>query len=500
MPAFLHARFLILVLFTLLFPAALVVCSLPVTLNLERAFPVKHRFELAELRARDRVRHRRILQTVGGVIDFPVDGTYNPMTVGLYFTKVKLGSPPKDFYVQLDTGSDILWVTCNPCDGCPTSSGLNIQLNSFDPATSTTVAAISCTSDTCSLAVEEAGAGCSSDGRQCSYSFQYGDGSGTSGYYLTDMFSFDMVLESSVSNSSAPIVFGCSDHQSADLTKPDRAVDGIFGFGKSRFSVISQLSSRGIAPKIFSHCLSGSSTGGGIWVLGEIVAPNIVYTPLVPSQPHYNVNLQSIAVNGQILPIDPAVFATSSNQGTIIDSGTTLAYLAGGAYDPFVSAISDTISQSVRRLNSKGTPCYLITSSVEQIFPSVALNFEGGATMVLRPVEYLVQEGYVDGTELWCIGFQRESDMSMTILGDLALRDKIFIYDLVNQRIGWTDYDCSLSVNVSGTSSRGEFVNAGQLSVSSSLSVNLRQVLIRTSIVAFLVHICLFGRFLFLLL
>jgi len=40
-----------------------------------------------------------------------------------------------------------------------------------------------------------------------------------------------------------------------------------------------------------------------------------------------------------VLPIDPAVFATSSGKGTIIDSGTTLAYLAEAAYDPFVNAV-----------------------------------------------------------------------------------------------------------------------------------------------------------------
>lgn len=40
---------------------------------------------------------------------------------------MKLGNPPKEFYVQIDTGSDILWVTCNPCNGCPTSSGLNVS-------------------------------------------------------------------------------------------------------------------------------------------------------------------------------------------------------------------------------------------------------------------------------------------------------------------------------------------------------------------------------------
>ncbi|KAA8550278.1 hypothetical protein F0562_001962, partial [Nyssa sinensis] len=45
----------------------------------------------------------------GGVVDFPVQGTYDPYLVGLYFTRVQLGSPPKEFYVQIDTGSDVLW-------------------------------------------------------------------------------------------------------------------------------------------------------------------------------------------------------------------------------------------------------------------------------------------------------------------------------------------------------------------------------------------------------
>jgi len=50
-------------------------------------------------------------------------------------------------------------------------------------------------------------------------------------------------------------------------------------------------------------------------------------------------NLQSISVNGQLLPINPAVFATSNDRGTIVDCGTTLAYLVQEAYDPLVSAV-----------------------------------------------------------------------------------------------------------------------------------------------------------------
>jgi Xylanase inhibitor C-terminal len=53
-------------------------------------------------------------------------------------------------------------------------------------------------------------------------------------------------------------------------------------------------------------------------------------------------NLEGIAVNGQVLAIDSSVFTTSTTQGTIVDSGTTLAYLAEQAFDPFVNAVSSS--------------------------------------------------------------------------------------------------------------------------------------------------------------
>lgn len=440
-------------------------------LPLERIFPLNQKVELEELRARDRARHARIMQSfAGGIVDFPVEGTSDPYLVGLYFTKVKLGSPPREFSVQIDTGSDILWVTCNACSNCPQSSGLGVELNFFSAASSSTASLISCSDTICASIVQTASAECSTEGKQCGYAFQYGDGSGTSGYYVSDLLSFDTMLGVSlIANSSAPIVFGCSTTLSGDLTKSDRAIDGIFGFGQQGLSVVSQLSSRGITPRVFSHCLKGEGNGGGTLVLGEIVDSRIVYTPLVPSQPHYNLYLQSIAVNGQLLPIDSSVFATSGNRGTIIDSGTTLAFLVAEAYDPFVSAITASVSQFARPFLSRGNQCYLVSTSISDIFPLVALNFAGSASMFLKPVDYLVHYGFVDGAAMWCIGFSRV-DQGVSILGDLVLKDKIFVYDLGRQRIGWADYDCSLSVNVSITSGKDEYVNAGQLSLTSSSS------------------------------
>jgi hypothetical protein len=59
------------------------------------------------------------------------------------------------------------------------------------------------------------------------------------------------------------------------------ATDGILGLGQNELSIISQLNSQGLSPKVFSHCLKGSEEGGGIFVLGKIVSPRLVFTPLV---------------------------------------------------------------------------------------------------------------------------------------------------------------------------------------------------------------------------
>ncbi|XP_071739592.1 aspartic proteinase 36-like [Rutidosis leptorrhynchoides] len=472
-----------------LLQAAVVLGGFPATLTLERAFPVNHIIELSKLRDRDSYRHRRILQQQSssvGVVDFQVEGTYDPYLVGFYYTKVQLGSPPKDYYVQIDTGSDALWVSCASCNSCPTSSGLQLPLKFYDPSKSSTSSKISCSDQRCSQASQS---GCSNN--QCSYIFNYGDGSNTSGYYVSDL----MHLDTGSSSSSTNVVFGCSTWQTGDLTIRDRAVDGIFGFGQQGLSIISQLSSQGIASDVFSHCLVGSDSGGGILVIGQIMDPNMVYTPLVQSQSHYNVNLQSISVNGQTLAIDPSTFAISDNQlGTIIDSGTTLAYLVQDAYTPFVDAITQSVSQSVQPIILNGNQCYLITSSVSSIFPTVSLNFAGGSSMHLRPQDYLLQQNSKSmggGAGIWCIGFQTSANQGITILGDLVLKDKIIVYDLGNQRIGWSDYDCSSSVNVS-TGGRSEVVKggSGQFGSNSSLQIT-RYELILMLIIASLLHFAL---------
>ncbi|XP_076907147.1 aspartic proteinase 36-like [Bidens hawaiensis] len=410
--------------------------------------------------------------------------------IRLYYSKVKLGSPPKEYYVQVDTGSDVLWVNCKDCKGCPTSSGLNIPVALYDHSSSSTSSLINCSDDKCFIGMQSGDAECSKD--QCSYRFKYGDGSATSGYYVSDLLHLEMMSDKTnqSSNASSSVAFGCSTYQSGELTMPDRAVDGIFGFGQQGLSVISQLSSQGAAPDAFSHCLVGDGDGGGILVIGQIMDPNMVYTPLVPSQQHYNLNLQSISVKDKKLSIDPSVFESSNNRkGTVIDSGTTLGYLAEEAYNAFVNEITKSVPKSVQPFDAKGYQCYVTKNNGSEEFPSVSFNFAGDASMALKPENYLLRQKTVDGETAWCIGFQKVKGQGFTILGDIVLKDKSIVYDLGGQRIGWVDHDCRKPVNVSTKSSgRRRMSNASSMNYRNSLHNTLYKLTF-IMYLAFLLHL-----------
>ncbi|XP_048136223.1 aspartic proteinase 36-like isoform X2 [Rhodamnia argentea] len=394
----------------------------PAALTLERAFPPIRSVGLSRVRDRDRARHRRMLQAFDGVVDFPIGGTSDPSLLGLYYARVQLGTPPREFYVQIDTGSDLLWVSCSSCNGCPRTNALNMPLHVFDPGSSSSASVMSCLDERCSPGVQTSDSVCPTQSNLCSYSLAYEDGSRASGYYVTDLLTFDKIEGNALVNSSAAVMFGCSTSQTGDLQEAANTIDGIFGLGQQETSVVSQLALLGVAPRAFSHCLRGDGDGGGILVLGEITDPNIVYTPLVPSQPYYNLNLQSISLNGQPLSIDPSVFATISDRGTIVDTGTTLAYLVEEAYDTLVNAIAIGVSQTAHMIINEGNHCFFPTSNVVDIFPQVSLNFEGGASMILSPQEYLVQQNSFDGSTVWCMGFSKAQGQARTILGDLKKR------------------------------------------------------------------------------
>ncbi|PRQ38102.1 putative nepenthesin [Rosa chinensis] len=399
---------------------------------------------LSALKAHDT---KRTLRFLAGV-DLPLGGSGRPDAVGLYYAQIGIGTPPRDYYVQVDTGSDIMWVNCIQCKDCPQRSSLGFELSLYDIKQSSTGKLIPCDQEFCMAVNNGPLAGCTAN-MSCPYLQIYGDGTSTAGYFVKDIVLYDQVsgdLKTSSSNGS--VIFGCGATQSGDIgSSGEEALDGILGFGKSNSSIISQLASSGKVKKMFAHCLDGKN-GGGIFAIGRVVQPKVNMTPLVPNQPHYNVNMKAVQVGHAFLNISTDVFEAGDRKGTIIDSGTTLAYLPDVVYEPLVSKIlSQQPDLKIHTLRGEYT-CFEYSGSVDDGFPAVTFDFENSLSLKVYPHDYLFpSEGF------WCIGWQNSGLQSrdtknLTLLGDLVLSNKLVLYDLENQVIGWTEYNCSSSIKV----------------------------------------------------
>ena len=63
---------------------------------------------------------------------------------GQHLMKASIGTPPVDIYGTADTGSNLVWTQCVPCDDC-----FNQTYPKFDPQKSCTYSEISCHSKKC---------------------------------------------------------------------------------------------------------------------------------------------------------------------------------------------------------------------------------------------------------------------------------------------------------------------------------------------------------------
>ncbi|XP_010558952.1 PREDICTED: aspartic proteinase CDR1 isoform X2 [Tarenaya hassleriana] len=346
---------------------------------------------------------------------------------GYYTTRIWIGTPPQMFALIVDSGSTVTYVPCSDCEQCGTH-----QDPKFEPELSSTYQPVKCNMD----------CNCDHDREKCVYEREYAEHSSSKGVLGEDLISFgnESLLPPQRS------VFGCETVETGDLYS--QRADGIIGLGQGDLSLVDQLVDKGVISDSFSLCFGGMDIDGGAMILGGFSYPSdMVFTESDPDRsPYYNIDLMGIRVAGKQLPLNPSVF--DGEYGTVLDSGTTYAYLPNAAF----SALKEAVMRKVSELKQIDGPdpnfkdiCFSIATrdalELSKTFPAVEMVFKSGQTWLLSPENYLFRHSKMKGA--YCLGVFPNGNDHTTLLGGIVVRNTLVVYDRENSKVGFWRTNCS---------------------------------------------------------
>ncbi|WOL08830.1 hypothetical protein Cni_G17583 [Canna indica] len=370
---------------------------------------------------------------------FPLSGNLFPD--GQYYTTIVVGSPPRQYFLDVDTGSGLSWIQCDaPCANCakgphplykPNRRNIVLPKETLCMELQQNQNHNYC--DTC---------------QQCDYEIEYADHSSSMGVLARD----EMHLTATNDDKEKfTFVFGCAYDQQGQLLVSPAKTDGILGLSSSKVSLPSQLSSQGIISNVIGHCIKYEANGGGYLFLGDDFVPRWGIT-WIPTQ--NGVTNYYMAKALKISYGDKQVAGWKGNAVPVVfDTGSSYTYFPSEAYSQLVTSlksISNNFVQDVSDLTMPicWRPGFPIRSfkDVKQFFEPLTLQFEKkwwliSRSFTIQPEGYLIISnkgnvclGVLNGTEV--------HDGSSVILGDISLRGKLVVYDNVQQKIGWTQSEC----------------------------------------------------------
>ncbi|CAN6547475.1 unnamed protein product [Malus baccata var. baccata] len=244
----------------------------------------------------------------------------------------RAGLPPVPQLLTIDTGSNLLCLQCLPCTKCFEQTSLTL------PTPYCTISP----SDKCDPS------------NNCKFSHEYLDGIKVARLIGIKNFTFDASDKgiSTVTN----VVFGCAHDNDGYNGQPS----GLVGLGPSNISLANHMGSK------FSYCIGSIrdlNYPHNKLVLGDGVKIEGTSTPIQVYNELYYLTLESISLTERRLEIDPEIFkrTESGSGGTVIDSGTTVTFLATGAHVVLRDKVQKLLDGRLEKVEKPGVPsglCY----------------------------------------------------------------------------------------------------------------------------------------------
>ncbi|CAK9184141.1 unnamed protein product [Ilex paraguariensis] len=294
-----------------------------------------------------------------------------------------IGNPPVESLAVADTGSDLVWIQCAPCDNCYAQDS-----PIFDPVKSSTYMDLPCDSSSCQALPSSQ---CGTTNNECQYRYRYGDRSYTIGVLSTDTFTFDSTNARATAFPNS--VFGCGHNNSGTFTSRG---SGLVGLGGGPLSLISQLSVE-IEQK-FSYCL-----------------------------------LPRTANSASKLKFDE-VTARDSSSSTFYS--LTLEAFESNFYNELEAAVKESISlNTVQDPRGNYRLCYDSTSFSTAPETPILFQFTG-ADITLKTINTFV---VLDG--ITCLAIIPSNDLN--IFGNVAQINFQVGYDLAKKQVSFAPADCT---------------------------------------------------------
>ncbi|XP_021900374.1 aspartic proteinase Asp1 [Carica papaya] len=372
-----------------------------------------------------------MLNRAGSSLVFPVHGNVYP--TGYYNVTLYIGHPPKPYFLDLDTGSDLTWLQCDaPCVSCTeTPHPLYRPSNDLVPS-----------NDPLCIALHSPGNHQCQDPEQCDYEVEYADGGSSLGVLLRDVFALNY---SNGIRIKPRLALGCGYDQLPGASH--HPLDGVLGLGKGKASILSQLHGQGLVKNVVGHCLSGRE--GGYLFFGDDLydSRHVTWTSMSRNHPqHYSLGDAELTFGGKTTGI--------KNLLVVFDSGSSYSYFNLQAYEALTYLIKRELTGKPLKeapdddtlpLCWKGRKPFKNIREVKKYFKSLSLSFSRGwrskTHFELHPESYLIISmkgnvclGILNGTEA---GLQ-----DINLIGDISMQDRMVIYDNEKQAIGWVGANC----------------------------------------------------------
>ncbi|KAK6141316.1 hypothetical protein DH2020_024952 [Rehmannia glutinosa] len=355
-----------------------------------------------------------------------------------YIVKIGIGTfkskpPYKEYYLEMDTGSGLVWIQCDGCTKCFKQTPKPFpkeNSSSFHPILD--------------------------ENKPLLYECTYQDGDSTNGMLARE--TFYLRTKTGGLAKMENIEFGCGLHNVMKYGDyKSNKIAGIMGLGWDDISLVKQLGPQ--TKGKFSYCLpvvSSGKTPSTYLRFGDDIVhnKNSKSTPLYrrKKKSHYYVELQGISLDKTRLNIGPDVFAFKSNNrsGCMIDTGNPYSRIIAPAFDILKLELEKYFSRLKGLKKIKGDLglelCYE-RSKAEGFknLPDITFHLQGSqADFVLKAesaFEVVSRFRLIGFREYFCLAMIRDKEMS--IIGAHQQTNHRIIHDTKNKQLVFYPEDCS---------------------------------------------------------